>query len=330
MSPVPDQDEFTVSVVIPCYNGMPYLPQALDSAVAQTYRPLEIIVVDDGSRDDSAGCVRGYAERYPGWIRLIQQPNAGEPAARNTGIRASRGSWVAMLDADDWWEPRKLERQVQAARDAGPACVLVHTGLISEYPDGRSVPGDLKAAGRRVGRCLRAMLEPGSIGHSSILVRRAALEKIGGYDASLPHAVDIDLYWRLLAVGEFAFVPEYLLHYRIHPWQISWRFKLDQVCYQCRVTRRFFQAHPELAQELGEEFIAQELERFVALKLESLYWNRRLKDFRRLLDWAMEQGMTGPMVQVWRKRARWPDWLILLKDRLTAWRSAGRVERSGD
>ena len=312
MSPTNDT---TVSVVIPCYNGLPYLTQALDSAVAQTHRPIEIIVVDDGSSDDSPAVVRDYAQKYPQLnIQLIQQANAGEPAARNTGINAAKGDWVAMLDTDDWWEPDKLEQQVAAALQAGPECVLVHTGGIIHLPDGATVEGDLEKPARRTGWCTQALLEPTSIGHPSIMVRRDALAQIDGYDESFRQSCDIDLYFRLSVVGTFAFVPQRLLHYRKHEKQMS-TSQIDQIPFHHRAVRQFFESHPDMADKIGRDRIQQALCEHVAVKLESLWWRRNLQDFRKLLDYAAEHQLAGPAIQPWHKRARWPDWVIAFKDR---------------
>jgi glycosyltransferase involved in cell wall biosynthesis len=319
MSQAQQQD---VSVVVPCYNGMPYLPQALDSALAQSLPALEIIVVDDGSKDDSAACAREYEGKSGGRVRLIQQANAGEPAARNTGIGAAGGEWVAMLDADDWWEPRKLEMQVRAAREAGPDCVLVHTGFVRHYPDGKVVPWDMSGSSRRVGWCTERLLEPASIGHPSIMVRKSALERIGGYDRTFRQACDIDLYFRLSAVGTFAFVSEHLLHYRMHEKQMS-ASQIEQIPWHHRAVRKFFAEHPDALAKIGTERVNQALAEHLALKLESLYWRRKLKDFRALLRFADEQDLDSPAIRNWRRKARWPGWVIGLKDRLTG---SGRVD----
>lgn len=304
----------TVSVVIPCYNGLPYLTQALSSAASQSHPPIEIIVVDDGSTDASAQTIEQFARDHPSAkVRLIRQANAGEPAARNAGIQASQGHWVAQLDTDDYWEPNKLELQVQAAQTAGDEVVLIHTGLVRHFPDGRQELGDFAAAARRTGWCTQALLEPTSIGHPSIMVKRSALMQIGGYDASFKQACDIDLYFRLSAIGTFAFVPEALLHYRIHAKQMS-ASQVNQIGYHHRAVRSFFQTHPEIEQRLGRQRIEQALAEHLAVKLESLYWRRRLADFRALLKYAQEQKLTTPTIDAWRKRARWPNWAIRLKD----------------
>jgi glycosyltransferase involved in cell wall biosynthesis len=247
---------------------------------------------------------------------LIQQANAGEPAARNAGIRAATSPWIAQLDTDDWWEPDKLARQLAAADAAGPDCVLVHTGVVAHYPDGRSENRDLSGPARRTGHCTAALLEPTSIGHPSILVRRDALEKIGGYDESFRQACDIDLYFRLSAVGAFAFVPEHLLHYRYHAKQMS-ASQLDQIDYHHRAVRQFFAAHPQLEQQIGKNKINAALAEHVAVKLESLYWRRKLGEFRRLLVYAASHKLDSPAIRDWRARARFPDWLIHLRDRVS-------------
>lgn len=320
----PSPDDQSVSVVIPCYNGMPYLVQSLDSAVAQTHRPCEVLVVDDGSRDDSADTVNRYIAEHPeAGVRLIRQPNAGEPAARNTGIRAATGRWVAQLDTDDWWEPRKLELQLRAADDpalgGGPECVMVHTAVIGHLPDGSiNHPGD-RPTNPRTGWATAALLQPGSIGHPSIMVRRDALETIGGYDPTYKQACDIDLYFRLSVVGTFAFVPVPLLHYRYHAGQMS-ASQVRQIAFHHRAVRSFFAAHPDLEARIGPVVIETHLARHVAIKLESLYWRRRLDDFRQLLDYAREQKLDSDDIRAWRRRARWPDWVIHFKDRLAGGR----------
>lgn len=320
----------SVSVVIPCHNGLPYLRQALASAADQTLPPERIVVVDDGSTDASAAVVEQFARERPlAGVRLIRQANAGEPAARNAGIGVCQAEsrwqeagvlpsehWIAQLDADDYWEPNKLELQMRAAQAAGDDVVLVHTGLMRHFPDGRQEPSDFAAAARRTGRCTLALLEPTSIGHPSIMVRASALKQVGGYDPSFKQACDIDLYFRLSAIGSFAFVPQPLLHYRIHPGQMS-ASQLQQIAYHHLAVRRFFMNHPKMEAEIGRDRIEQALADHLAVKLQSLYWRRQLKDFRRLLDYARQQRIHGRQIDLWRKRSRWPDWVIRLHDRLT-------------
>lgn len=113
----------TVSVVIPCYNGATFLRETLDSVLAQTYPVMEVLVIDDGSTDDSAT----IAESYGPPIRVIRQPNQGESVARNRGIDEARGDWIAFLDADDLWFEDKLHKQI-AFTKIHPEIRCVHTG----------------------------------------------------------------------------------------------------------------------------------------------------------------------------------------------------------
>ena len=110
----------TISVVIPAYNAAHFLPRCLKSVFAQTLKPAEVIVVDDGSTDDTAAVAAALG------ARVIGRQNGGISAARNTGIQNASGQWIALLDADDLWAPEKLERQVACIR---PETVLVYTGI---------------------------------------------------------------------------------------------------------------------------------------------------------------------------------------------------------
>ena len=117
-----DISSVTVSVVIPCYNGAAFLRETLESAMAQTHQALEVIVVDDGSTDDSGA----IAETFGSPVRVIYQANQGESIARNRAISEAKGDWIAFLDADDLWEPNKLEKQLEAA---GSDFKAVHTNV---------------------------------------------------------------------------------------------------------------------------------------------------------------------------------------------------------
>lgn len=160
----------TVSVVIPCYNGAAYLRETLESALAQTHAPLEVIVVDDGSTDDSAA----IAESFGPPVRVIRQENRGESAARNVGVRASRGDWIAFLDADDLWDPCKLEAQL-AHTDREVVCVYCH---FDHLRYGRRVPAELRPASAATDDYLVQMLLNPCVQPSCAIVRREAAAKV--------------------------------------------------------------------------------------------------------------------------------------------------------
>ncbi|MGH8156946.1 MAG: glycosyltransferase family 2 protein [Rhodanobacter sp.] len=107
-----------VSVIMPVYNAAAWLPRAIDSVLAQTHANVELVAVDDGSQDDSAAILAAFA-RADARVRVQRQPNGGVAAARNVGVAAARGDYIAFLDADDWWHPVKLERQLADMRESG-------------------------------------------------------------------------------------------------------------------------------------------------------------------------------------------------------------------
>lgn len=194
----------SVSVVIPSYNYGRYVAEAIDSALGQTLPPLEVIVVDDGSTDDTPQVLATYGDR----IRVLRQKNAGVAIARNSGIAAARGEYVAFLDADDVWLPRKLE--LQMPRFEG-AVGLVHCGV--EFGNVIQLPrvgGDVADA--------LLLLEPDVIHGpgSTVVVPKRVAEEIGGFDASLPASEDWDFIYRVASRYRVAHVAEPLVHYRKH------------------------------------------------------------------------------------------------------------------
>jgi glycosyltransferase involved in cell wall biosynthesis len=202
-----------VSVVIPAYNHARYLPQAIESALAQTLAPAEVIVVDDGSTDDTPAVLAPYADR----VRVVRQPNAGVSAARNHGVSLSTGEAVAFLDADDVWLPRKLELQC-ARMEADPEVGLVHVAVQDVDAEGKPLgchTGGLEGEG--IAREMLFFRRPVILGGGSgAMVRRSVFDEVGGFDLDLGTSADWDLYYRIASRSKVAFVPEVLLHYRLH------------------------------------------------------------------------------------------------------------------
>jgi glycosyltransferase involved in cell wall biosynthesis len=179
-----------VSVVIPVHNGGKTVARAIESAVAQRYAAVEVVVADDGSTDDT----RDVVGRYPGKVRVVGQAHRGAAAARNLGLREARGEYIAFLDADDEFLPGRVEQGVAPmAADAGVGATFCR--LYREYPDGsRDIYGNV------YGRC-RAFAEhlwPSSHTQTSgATCRRAAVERVGAFDESLQSHDDLDLWIRL-------------------------------------------------------------------------------------------------------------------------------------
>jgi glycosyltransferase involved in cell wall biosynthesis len=200
----------TISVIIPTYNYARYLRDAIDSVLAQTVAPLEIIVVDDGSTDDTPQVLAAYGEK----IRAIHQSNLGVAAARNTGLAAARGECIAFLDSDDLWLPRKLELQI-ARLESDPSLGLVHCG--AETFDGEATLDVLEGMEGWVGEAilrLDRMVIP--VPGSGILLPKRIIGEVGDFDVRLPPSDDWDLCYRVAARYPIGFVPEVLVRYRLH------------------------------------------------------------------------------------------------------------------
>ena len=202
----------TISVIIPTYNHARFLRDAVDSALAQTYAPLEVIVVDDGSTDATPRILAAYGDR----IRAIRRENGGVGAARNTGIAAARGELLAFLDSDDIWRPAKLEMQV-ARFEADPGLGLVHCRAETFDDAGKLVHAPLVGLEGWVAMEL-LRFDRGVIAApcSATVVPKRVAEELGGFDPRLQPSEDWDFYYRLATRYRIGYVNDILVHYRIH------------------------------------------------------------------------------------------------------------------
>jgi glycosyltransferase involved in cell wall biosynthesis len=202
----------TVSAIIPTYNYGRFLREAIDSTLAQTYPALEVIVVDDGSTDDTPQILASYGDR----IRAIRQENLGVGAARNTGIAAAQGEYLAFLDSDDIWRPRKLECDV-ARFTADPDVGMVHCGAETFDNTGKTISVSLGGLeGWVAPDLLRLDREVIAAPGSGMTVRKSIAEELGGYDPRLQPSEDWDFCYRVACRYRVGFVPEVLVRYRLH------------------------------------------------------------------------------------------------------------------
>src|SRR5436309_1568471 len=225
-----------VSVVIPTYNRAAIVGRAIESALRQTYANLELVVVDDGSSDNTRAIVEGFGAR----VRYLYQENAGVTAARNLAMRVARGEFLAFLDSDDLWQPWRIESQVAALR-RHPEAGLVWTDMSAVDRSGKviderhlrvmyrahtrvsveekmrevatlgalspAVPTELASAPVRMGDLFSEILLGNLIHTSTVLVRRAWVERVGGFDPSFMRAgEDYEFYVRLCSVGPVIFI----------------------------------------------------------------------------------------------------------------------------
>jgi glycosyltransferase involved in cell wall biosynthesis len=213
-----------VSIVIPAFNAGRTLLETLQSVSAQTHADLEIMVVDDGSADNTAEIAQAYRQTDPR-VRLIRQPNGGVAAARNAGIRASAGEFVAFIDADDLWHPSKIAKQLARLRAGGDATALVYAPF--RQVDMQGLVHGASRNHRVEGWVINRHFYVNIIGNgSSILIRRHVLDELGGYASVLRQhnaqgCEDLLLQLRTALRYKFATVPEYLVGYRHAPGNMS-------------------------------------------------------------------------------------------------------------
>ena len=231
----------TASVVVICYNHGRYLPEAIESVLAQSLENVEVIVVDDGSTDDTPD----VASRYP-TVRYIRQRNRGMAAARNTGLRASRGRFVCFLDADDRLLPDALRIGARSLEEHGDcAFVSGHHRLIDA--EGRPLPMESRPC---VGEeHYRTLLERNYIGmHATVLFRREALERVSGFDPSLRACDDYDSYLRIASRMPVHCHDGLVAEYRQHGsnTSLNWGLMLRSTVGPLRAQRRHVRGRGEL------------------------------------------------------------------------------------
>lgn len=273
-----------VTVVIPAYNAAATIDRTLASVRGQTLREIEILAIDDGSRDDTAGIVARHGAADPR-VRLIGQANSGVAIARNHGIGAARAPLIAVIDADDLWTADALERLAQALAKAGAAAGLAYGGYALIDASDRILRIASPAAAGRVQRDLAVRNIVGS--GSGVLFRRAAWEHAGGYDPALHQAgaqgcEDHLFYFRVAERWTFATVDAALLGYRMAAGAMSSQYdrmlRSHELC-----AARILAAHPEYAAQVAAG----------------------AADYRRwLLRRAIEFGPAGAVPRLWREASR--------------------------
>ena len=200
-----------ISVVIPTYKRPDLLARLLESIAVQTYLPSEVIVVDDcsGCKDEYQDCISRFEEAFDSIKYICLENNSGAPVARNTGIKAAKQEWIALVDDDDEWLPTKLEEQVALIMDSKvPNLGLVYTWTTAKGENGQnsydsciSIVGDAK----------KALLSTNFIMSASVVVKKEALAKAGHFDTKLPSCQDWDMWIRVSMAGYYFDVVEKVL-----------------------------------------------------------------------------------------------------------------------
>lgn len=294
----------SVSVIVPSFNCGKYIAETLDSVLAQTHAPQQIIVVDDGSTDDTASVVAAKGPR----VEYVRQANAGVAHARNRGLAAATSRWVMFLDADDRLEPRALERLVAAGGNSdavvyGDKHTIADDGMFLTAVVHRDCTGPVPSAARA---CFGgAAFEPGA----AIVPRQLAVG-LGGFDQRYAPSEDRHFWVRCGTRVEFLHVPDVVFHYRQRPGShsshrprqvtASVRVRIGLVEWFASEGLRVFDHPPVPADILADD-------------LEAAYWSREWDVVDALLRLADELGIDAPRARTVRRRRK-ARWLVALKD----------------
>lgn len=232
-----------VSVVIANYNMAKYLAEAVRSVQEQTYRVHEIHVVDDGSSDESREVMESF--RGDPRISLHYQPNGGQAKAKNRGIAAATGEYVAFCDADDTWVATKLERQLPCF-DQDPQIGVVHSNFVLTRPDGSEIgtPSRRYYDGWVSGR----LLVDNFVNGMASVVRRECFDRVGLFDETLPMGIDYDLWLRISPYYKFHFIDDKSYRYRQWEGQMSRHHDRRFEC-GIKIMKRFIDSHPGLVDD---------------------------------------------------------------------------------
>ncbi|MEB3339121.1 MAG: glycosyltransferase family A protein [Leptolyngbyaceae bacterium] len=237
-----------VSIIIPAYNAMSYLPETVQSALRQTFTDFEILIINDGSTD---GIVEWATQLTDPRVKLVSQTNQGVSVARNTGIAQAQGEYIAFLDADDLWEPSKLAKQVQCL-DQNPTVGLVNTWVVNI--DEQNHPDNNVCTTYGEGWIWQQMIQQNLILCGSVaMVRQRCFAAVGGFDPDLQSAEDWEMWIRIASRYPFALLKEPLVFYRqcLHTGSKSNHLQ-QHLQYCLRVIEKTFQTAPPELWDLRE------------------------------------------------------------------------------
>lgn len=236
-----------VTVIIPAFNSAKHLPGALESVFKQTYRDSELVVVDDGSTDDTRKVLEGYKNR----VTYLYQENGGPSKARNTGIRAAKGRYVAFLDADDLWLPHKLEQQIQLI-ESDPRLGLVFSDaeyfegeppMVGSYWKQRGCYEMIVSESRMIRNAFSKLMAINPILPSTALVKKDCFEKAGPFDEALRYVEDKEMWLRISRHYSMACVPLPLVKRRVHGYSPKQVASVQESI--IHVVRKIERAYPE-------------------------------------------------------------------------------------
>lgn len=232
-------DEPLVSVVIATYNMGKYLPDAVKSVLNQQWLNLELIVIDDGSEDETPKIISGF--NSDSRLYYVRTENQGQPKAKNLGLAKSKGEFIAFCDADDLWHPEKLKIQMPSFASPGIGVVYSEVSYIDEF--GKKVQKP-RPYDRHSGKITNELAIKNFIPFGTAVIRRACLDQNGNFDESLPMGIDWDLWLRYSLNWEFHYVPESTYIYRLWPGQMSKNYR-GRYENAVRILSKFLAQYPD-------------------------------------------------------------------------------------
>lgn len=274
-----------VSIVMPCHNAVAHLPDSVGSVLAQSVGDWELIAVDDGSADDTLAWLQAQPDAR---IRPLTQTNQGVSAARNAGLAAARGRYVAFLDADDTWAPTFVERML-AGLQARPDAVLAYCGWQNVgLPGDRGVPfvpPDYENATKA-----ETLFSGCRWPIHAALVRRDAVLAAHGFDPTLKNAEDYALWLRVATRAPIVRVPEVLAFYHFHDGAQASSNKARAALHHLAAQQRHLAQHPEFREALGRDRARRLMLGELLKRGYACYWKRELVPARQIFRAVMRHG----------------------------------------
>jgi glycosyltransferase involved in cell wall biosynthesis len=269
-----------ISVVIATFNRADYLPATIDSVLNQSFKDFELIVVDDGSTDDT----RARLERYGTRLKYLYQPNGGASAARNLGVRHAKAAWIAFQDSDDLSLPNHLASLYGYASEFSRCGMVFANGnYVSGTPQSRGKQTIIPAAKSRQlaekGLRLVDLFASSILRLQAALISKQAYDRLGGHDESLRICMDLDLGFRMLMNFPVAYLDEELFSYRIHEGNIGRNEEL-RLTENIRVIEKLIREYPEARDLIGQNLIVRRLA-YRYYRLAKRRWRQNHRDAAR-------------------------------------------------
>ncbi len=275
----------TISIIMPCYNVTAHLPVSVGSVLAQTFGDWELVAVDDGSSDGTLAWLQAQADKR---IRPLTQPNQGVSAARNAGLAAARGRYIAFLDADDTWAADFLKKML-AALQARPDLALAYCGWQNVgLPGGRGepfVPPDYETPAKA-----ETLFAGCRWPIHAALVKRDAVLTAGGFDTNLKNAEDYALWLRIATTESIVRVPEVLAFYHFHGTAQASSNKARAALHHLHAQQHYLAQHPDFFATLGKGRARELMFGELLKRGYACYWDRDLPAARKIFRVVMKQG----------------------------------------